>query len=200
MTVISEKSQLRKKFLEIRSSIEDNKRITADNKINYKLEELEDLNNGKVIAAYISDGSEVNLEQYLKSLIEVGRKICLPRFSREEGDVMYQMVYVSDIEKDLTVGKFGIPEPKAGLSVVSDKVYSEMNWLIPGVVFDVDGGRLGRGKGVYDRLLAKSNGIKIGIFYSCQQHISVPRSSHDHDLDLVITEDRVLEIFKKEKI
>jgi 5-formyltetrahydrofolate cyclo-ligase len=61
-------------------------------------------------------------------------------------------------------------------------------WLVPGVVFDMTGSRLGRGKGVYDRLLNKRGGIRIGIFYQCQENTVVPVEAHDCPLDMIVTE------------
>jgi len=64
-------------------------------------------------------------------------------------------------------------------------------WLVPGVVFDSNGSRLGRGKGVYDRLLSKCSGIRIGIFYQCQENTAIPVEAHDCPLDMIVTENGV---------
>jgi 5-formyltetrahydrofolate cyclo-ligase len=60
--------------------------------------------------------------------------------------------------------------------------------LIPGLAFDPSGGRLGRGKGYYDRLLGSEDfrGLKIGIGWSWQLLPVVPREAHDVTMDLVI--------------
>ena len=60
--------------------------------------------------------------------------------------------------------------------------------LIPGLAFDPSGGRLGRGKGYYDRLLGSEGfrGVKIGIAWSWQLLPAVPREAHDVTMDLVI--------------
>ena len=64
--------------------------------------------------------------------------------------------------------------------------------LIPGVAFDENCGRLGRGKGVYDRLLESSRGFRAGIFYQCQKTVDLPMEDHDCVLDLIVTEEQVI--------
>jgi 5,10-methenyltetrahydrofolate synthetase len=61
--------------------------------------------------------------------------------------------------------------------------------ILPGVAFDSAGGRLGRGKGYYDRTLADFKGLRIGVAYSdqCSEDL-LPRESHDVPMDVVITE------------
>jgi 5-formyltetrahydrofolate cyclo-ligase len=62
--------------------------------------------------------------------------------------------------------------------------------LIPGIAFDRSGGRLGRGKGFYDRLLSSQGfrAIKIGIVSELCLFQKIPTESHDIRMDLVITE------------
>jgi 5-formyltetrahydrofolate cyclo-ligase len=65
--------------------------------------------------------------------------------------------------------------------------------LIPGLAFDRNGGRLGRGKGFYDRLLASEGfrALKIGIVTERFLLAGIPTESHDIGMDLVVTESAV---------
>jgi len=67
--------------------------------------------------------------------------------------------------------------------------------FVPGVVFDVHGNRLGRGGGVYDRLLAQCNNGKwlIGLAYEFQVVEAVPAEPWDRSMGYVITESRIIE-------
>ncbi|MCR9204243.1 MAG: 5-formyltetrahydrofolate cyclo-ligase [Halobacteriovoraceae bacterium] len=60
--------------------------------------------------------------------------------------------------------------------------------LIPGLAFDKSGGRLGRGKGFYDRFLAEFKGLKVGICFEEQLINTVPREDHDVNVDFVVSE------------
>lgn len=141
----------------------------------------------KNIAAYASDGSEADLKEFIEGIITSGRKIILPR-SNPDIDAGYEMVEVKDLDNDLVSGKYNIPEPVKSLAAVSPEEYDRYIWLIPGVAFDTTGVRLGRGKGVYDKLLGGKRILVIGIFYEYQKFDSVPFEPHDRKIDIVVTE------------
>lgn len=61
-------------------------------------------------------------------------------------------------------------------------------FIIPGVAFDKNGNRLGRGRGFYDKLLAGKNTVKIGLAFEKQIVDTVPRTDHDIQMDFVVTE------------
>ncbi len=60
--------------------------------------------------------------------------------------------------------------------------------VVPGMAFDKEGRRLGRGKGYYDRFLAKHPGVAtIGVCFSFQMLDSIPTEPHDRNMDRVLT-------------
>jgi len=73
--------------------------------------------------------------------------------------------YLFEDNIEFTTNKWGIPEPENGMEVMSDVIDSV---LVPLVIFDKNGGRIGYGKGYYDRFLSKcrSSTIKIGLSLS----------------------------------
>ena len=91
-------------------------------------------------------------------------------------------------KKLLRVGAFGIFEPEG------DEVEIELIDLIivPGVAFDRNLNRLGRGKGYYDRLLTNSNAYFIGIGYDMQVVDSITTEPHDIKMNCIITEREIL--------
>ncbi len=85
----------------------------------------------------------------------------------------------------LALGSFHIEEP-TGDDVTS---IDEIELVVtPGVAFDRRGGRLGRGRGYYDRLLASTRAVKVGVGYDFQLVDEVPVEPHDVTMDAVITE------------
>jgi 5-formyltetrahydrofolate cyclo-ligase len=86
---------------------------------------------------------------------------------------------VSDAEKDLRPGAFGILEPRKRLPLV---LIDEIDlFLCPGLGFDTHGGRIGRGKGFYDAALAKArpDAIRLGICFGYQLVDEVAMEDHD---------------------
>ena len=102
-------------------------------------------------------------------------------FPRVEGDDLSMRVAGSPCE--LMRGTFGILSPAADAP--------ERPWdivLVPGIAFDRAGGRLGRGRGFYDRFLARhSDATRVGICFDEQLVANVPREAHDLYLHAVIT-------------
>jgi 5-formyltetrahydrofolate cyclo-ligase len=86
---------------------------------------------------------------------------------------------------------FAIPDGLARVGIWLDAPFKEVtpDWLlIPGLGFDLQGGRLGRGKGFYDRYLEDTKVTKIALAWSEQIVESVPVESHDCRMDFIITE------------
>ena len=68
------------------------------------------------------------------------------------------------------------------------KVVEPEWYLVPGVSFSLQGQRLGRGKGFYDRYLDGRKGIRIGLAWSGQLKENIPVESHDCHMDFIVTE------------
>lgn len=90
----------------------------------------------------------------------------------------------------LRAGLHRLLEPSAG-GALNDG--SSVLFLIPGVVFDARGGRLGRGGGHYDSALASHPlGLRLGLAVELQLRPGVPRDDWDEPVDAVVTERRLL--------
>jgi 5,10-methenyltetrahydrofolate synthetase len=86
---------------------------------------------------------------------------------------------------------FAIPDGMPRGTTWLEQPFHEVtpDWLfIPGVGFGLNGRRLGRGKGYYDRYLADSKALKIGIAWSGQLNEQIPVESHDCHMDFIITD------------
>lgn len=97
-------------------------------------------------------------------------------------------------ENSLKPGAFGILEP-----TTTDRHDTENEIdliIVPGVAFDHQGNRLGRGKGFYDRLLSSLPVPTIGICYGFQLKETIPVEPFDRKMDWIITEKEVLEVGK----
>ncbi len=87
----------------------------------------------------------------------------------------------------LHIGAFNIEEPDGDELTPIDMI--ELI-VVPGVAYDVNGNRVGRGKGYYDRLLAESRATKIGVGYDFQLIDEIEAEPHDVRVDIVITDRR----------
>lgn len=114
---------------------------------------------------------------------EAGKALCLPRY--ETLARVYEVCQVSEPERELTPGRFGVLEPVAGCAIFPRNRLDFA--LVPGLCFDECGHRLGRGKGYYDRLLGPVRGVKCGVAFEEQLVSAIPLESHDLKLDCILT-------------
>ncbi len=162
-------------------------RADADGHICRTLEQMPEISRAGCIALYSSVGHEPDISALGIRLIEKGvARLCFPR--RVQGPVAackYEMAAVAD-PSQLRKGCFGIPEPVESCPSVSPDGVD--TWIVPGVAFDLEGYRLGRGRGVYDRLLGSARGIRIGVSYSARVLPGIPHDGHDARMDMIVTE------------
>lgn len=108
-------------------------------------------------------------------------------FPRVVGDAMVFSA-VTDPQSQLGVGAFGILEPHPELPMFPIERID--GFLCPGLAFDLAGGRLGRGRGFYDRALkhARPEAVKLGVGFSFQVVPNTYPEPHDIFMNQLITE------------
>ena len=160
-SLIALRDNLRKQMMVKRNILSHLEVDTLSQQVCRRLEELQPLQQAKVIMGFSSIRNEVNLGPLLQKLQRQGRTILLPRV---EGNIMQAVEFRPG--EDMGRGSFGIREP-LGEPFAVDKIDVV---IVPGLVFDANGYRLGYGKGYYDRFLPRLNEqcFKCGICYEFQ--------------------------------
>lgn len=134
----------------------------------------------KTVMLYYSLPDEVDTHTLVDSLLMSRKTILLPRVTGEETMELRRYTGPSD----LAIGAYNIMEPTG--EVFADYVDIDLA-VIPGVAFDSDGNRMGRGKGYYDRFLPLvPQAYKIGICFPFQKVESIPTDEYDVRMDEVI--------------
>lgn len=131
------------------------------------------------ILLYHSLPDEVNTRSFIERWYPQ-KRIVLPMVKGNELEFRYY-----EGKESLQAGAFGIEEPRG-------KVVQDLNEItlsiIPGVAFDRNGNRLGRGKGYYDRALSRLNSHNIGVCFHFQLLPHIPTETTDHPMHEVWTE------------
>jgi 5-formyltetrahydrofolate cyclo-ligase len=132
----------------------------------------------QVIAAYVGARGELSLDLWIEQALERGQRVALPRVC---GPGQLEFVEVTDLQAQLAPGAYGLLEP---LGPPLDEPLIPTA-LIPGVAFDLEGGRLGQGGGFYDRWLARREALglktlKVGVGYAWQM-LDEPLTLEAHD-------------------
>ena len=136
--------------------------------------------NADIILMYYSLSDEINTHSLIDNLLSQGKKILLPYVTDEENMEIreYNGPY------DLIQGAYGIMEPTGNSYCHIQDIDVA---LIPGMSFDKDKNRLGRGKGYYDRFLKKiPNTYKIGVCFEFQKQDNIPTGKYDVRMDEII--------------
>lgn len=129
---------------------------------------------------------EPDLWPLLNETLATQKMAALPCFDADSQSYLTRRV--RDIHVEILSGRFGIREPSS--SCVAIPLEDLDLVLVPGVAFDANGHRLGRGKGFYDRLLENFGGKKIGIAFDEQIVEAVPSEKNDVRMDLILTPTR----------
>lgn len=142
--------------------------------------EHSEVKKAKTLLLYASLPDEVDTTTLLQALAEAGKTVLLP-------------VVVNDTDLELRRytgkntlhdGAWHIPEPEGLVFADYHKIDVA---IVPGIAFDTQGNRLGRGKGYYDRLLAKiPHCYKIGLCFNFQKVDRIPTGPWDIKMDEIL--------------
>lgn len=184
------KDELRAQMREKRRALTLEEIVTCSAKIKnmlFSLDCFKGADCAKNVCTYISSFKEVDTVDIVKKLREMNIGIIVPISNTDSCTLTLSKI---DGMEDLQKGAYGILEPRE----IRTAEESEIDViLVPGLAFDKRGGRMGFGKGYYDRLLAKTTAVKIGLCYDFQLFDKIPTESHDVPLDYVITEKEIYE-------
>ncbi len=178
-TFMLTKKSIRDSIIKQRDSCAVQWRIEASDAIAHHAQELKELTEGVPIAGYWPIGSEADPRLLMRILAQNGCGLCLPLIA--EPHMIYRSYAFDDM---LAPASWGTFEPLPTAAKVTPRTL-----IVPLAAFDAKGGRIGWGKGYYDRSIAALKPvITIGIAYSFQQVDHVPIEPHDAPLDYIITE------------
>ena len=161
------KQILRKKMLSRLIKQKEEERQVKSSKIVRMLFSLPQVLAAKIILFYLSFDGEVESGSMIKKAKTLGKRIAVPIIKKKTRQL--KPVCIDFREKLLEKGPYGILQPKA-----SNKCQVSLTDLdvviVPGIAFDLDGNRLGRGLGYYDRFLYSlpKKVFKVGLAFDFQ--------------------------------
>ena len=175
------KQEIRREIKRVKLDISKEDREAAAIEVMHKIELLPQFAEAKNILLYNALPDELPTECMLKEWCNL-KNLFLPVVN---GD---NLVIKRYNKEHVTVGAFGIIEPLG--NEVNSKIIDFI--IVPGVAFDRNLNRLGRGKGYYDRLLSVCNAFFAGIGYNIQVLENIPVEEHDIKMNCIITEREIL--------
>ena len=185
------KSMLRKKMIERRQKTSSYEIATESEQIKARLFDMEVFKKSKTVMFYVGKGDEVQTKDIILESMKMGKIVSVPYI--ENGNREMHASLLRNFDRDLTKGEYGILSPKK-------ESYKPINTssldliIVPGVCFDINGNRIGRGGGYYDRFLksVSKKTILIGLVFDFQVVSNIPYDKKDIPVHIIVTGKRIL--------
>lgn len=188
-TAALEKQRLREERLAAREALSEQERSVLDDRITQKLLATSEYAEATTVLTYVSVSSEVSTRMFIECALRDGKTVAVPRCL--PGHCL-DFVAIASLEQ-LVAAPFNLLEPAKELPALTEDQKNNSICIVPALLVDAKGYRLGYGAGFYDRFLSTYPGKKICLAY--QQSLSrttLPHTAFDVAVDLVITESEVL--------
>ena len=188
-TAALEKQRLREERLAAREVLSEQERSVLDNRITQKLLATSEYAEATTVLTYVSVSSEVSTRMFIECALRDGKTVAVPRCL--PGHCL-EFVAITSLDQ-LIAAPFGLLEPPKELPALTEEQMNASICIVPALLVDTKGYRLGYGAGFYDRFLSTYPGKKICLAY--QQNLSrtmLPHTTFDVAVDEVITESDVL--------
>ncbi len=178
------KRALRREMRAIRAAIDPAQKAAFDVALAARLLALPAWKKAKVVLCYLSTPEEVDTRPIIGAAWAEGKTVAVPRCL----DKTRLGFFAIDDFAGLVLSAFGILEPLANdprWPLV--KVAEAGLIVVPGLAFDRKGYRLGYGGGYYDRLLAETSAVTVGLCYPPLLADALPVDVHDRSVDVLLT-------------
>lgn len=159
-------------------------KVKKDEAIFNQIIGLPEYQKAKMILTFISTPIEIATFRLVEDALQKGKMVVAPRCQSEQIAMdFYRITGMADLEP----ASFSVLEPKTDCC---EKItaFPDSICIVPGLLFDQEGFRLGYGKGYYDRFLSGYHGVTVGICYDACMREILPRGRFDRSVDILVTE------------
>lgn len=186
------KNELRLIYKEKRKAVSPEEKLRRDGEICKRFISLCSYRFSDTVLMYSPLKYEIDVTGICIDALSKGKKVAFPRCLDAYNMTYHYITSLSQLES----GSYGIKEPPEYLPVYDKNDGANAVCLIPALLCDRQGYRLGYGKGYYDRFLSSFKGVRVGIIYNDFITDSLPRGKYDLKSDLLVTEKGVISVAK----
>ena len=193
--MLEQKQMIRQQVLTARHSLAPAEVVEKSNRIIQRLLKLPQYGKARTILTYLDFRNEVSTASFISQALREGKIIAVPLVNQTEKLITPCRLENYPGEGVLVPGAYGILEPAPNkIRPVSVETVDLV--IVPGVVFDERGHRLGYGGGFYDRFLPqlRRDAVVVALAYELQiwPDLTSLMADHDQSVALIITEDRTI--------
>lgn len=187
-----DKQSLRRKYLQLRKQLSDDAVVLKSEMIMKHLMSLPCYQKAATIMTYIDFNHEVMTRPLIHDAFNKAKKVVVPITDTVNRTLI--LSELRDMDRELEVSNYGILAPKKEYIREIDAKQLDLI-LVPAVLYDILGYRIGYGGGYYDRLLLNvpNEVCRIGLAFSFQVLEMIPHEAHDQKVDMIITEKEIIE-------
>lgn len=148
--------------------------------------------NATMILGFMPMNDEVDIVPLMKQALKDKKKVAVPKMAKSGNDMDFYLI--DDFDGDFTSdNKYNIREPSENCTKLSpDQIPSDALIFVPGLVFNLEGARLGRGKGYYDKYLSRvpdcDKRIVCGVCFTICVTKAVPVEKNDVRINYLLNE------------
>jgi len=156
--------------------------------IRKNIESLEIYKKSKTILFYVESEDEFEVHQLIKDSLKKGKKVILPYIDNKEIFLTHLIEF-----KELMPNEDGFMQPRP--EFIKKFNLKHVNLIVlPGIVFDKKGHRVGLGSDLFDEMINKSDAKKVALAYGFQIVDNLPTKVHDVPVDVIVTEKEILSV------
>ncbi len=189
------KQGLRDQYKAHRRAMDPTEKQRKDAAILRYVRKLWQYNKNDTLLCYVSTAIEVDTRGIIRQALADGKKVAVPRCV--PGTRQMEFYYITSLD-ELSPGTFGVDEPTPDPSRRVTDLSSGL-CLVPALCYDLEGYRLGYGKGYYDRYLAGFGGALVGICYSDCIEKHLPHGRFDRPVETLVTDQYIRRIARRWK-
>ena len=183
MDTAAEKAAQRKAGIAARRALSEADRAAANAALCHRIAQLRCFREAPTLLAYAAFGGEADLSALLAEAERLGKTVAYPVCG--EGFTLTAAVPEPD---GWEAGAYGIRSPILSRAEILPPEALDLIF-VPCTAFDAACGRVGMGKGYYDRYLPRcTRAVKLGIAFEAQRVPHAALDEHDQRLDAFITE------------
>ncbi len=179
------KRKLREKYKNIRRCMDTEIKGKKDSLVFNRVINLTEYKNSDIIITYVSTGIEVDTINLIEHALKNGKTVAVPKCVKGTRKMDF---YVINSLSELKPGAYSLLEPDVSKCRKLLK-FDGAVCIVPALVYDSEGYRIGYGGGYYDRFISEHKSVfRIGIGYCCCTVNKLFRGRFDMPVDLLITE------------
>ena len=188
MDIRAEKACIRQEMIAMRRNQSAAESEDKGRSIQRRLLSLPEYQGARLVHSFVSMPGEIDTRGLIEAALSSGRRVAVPVVTKGRRDLLHaEIAALSDLRPEGTWGLYQPPPER-----IRPIAPSEIDLVVvPGLVFDPAGNRVGFGAGYYDRFLRGIHAPKVAVAYAFQVFPEVPTTAQDVAVDLIVTEEKV---------